>query len=198
MSKIKFNRLLNYFFRGLLFVVPLALTIYIIIEALDFVDGLIEGIDIPGLGFLIIVVNITFIGYLTSTFITKPFFEWLERALMKIPLANIIYTSIKDLIAAFVGDKKKFNIPVTVAFNEERTILKIGFITRDDLKVLDLEGYISVYLPHSYNFSGNHFLVDKKMIRPLNMTGAAAMKFIVSGGVSGLEKEEIIDKPANQ
>ena len=190
MSKIAFNRLLKYFLRGLLFVVPLALTIYIIIEALDFVDSLIEGIEVPGLGLLIIIANITFIGYLTSTFITKPFFDWLEKALTKIPLANIIYTSIKDLIGAFVGDKKKFNVPVTVALNEEKTILKVGFITRQDLTMINLPGYISVYLPHSYNFSGNHFIVDKKMIKPLDLSGAAAMKFVVSGGVSGIEDNE--------
>lgn len=186
MGKLQFNKLLNYFFRGLLFVVPLALTIYIIVEALNFIDGLIN-VDIPGLGLLIIILNITFIGYLTSTFITKPFFEWLESAVTKIPLANIIYTSVKDLIGAFVGDKKKFNIPVIVAFNEEKTILKVGFVTREDLSVLKLPGYISVYLPHSYNFSGNHFLVDRRMVDPLDMNGSDAMKFVVSGGVSGLE-----------
>ncbi|MGK7390981.1 MAG: DUF502 domain-containing protein [Candidatus Cyclobacteriaceae bacterium M2_1C_046] len=201
MSKSTLNRLLRYFFRGLLFVVPLALTIYIIVEALDFVDSLIEGIEIPGLGLLIIIVNITFIGYLTSTFITKPFFDWLEKGVMKVPLANIIYTSIKDLIGAFVGDKKKFNIPVTVAFNNEQTIRKVGFITREDLEIIDMPGFISVYLPHSYNFSGNHFLVDKKLVKPLHLSSAAAMKFVVSGGVSGIEDEEEeikIEKPSNQ
>lgn len=186
MSKLQVNKLLHYFFRGLLFVVPLALTIYIIVEALNFIDGLIN-LEIPGLGLLIILLNITFIGYLTSTFITKPFFVWLEGTVTKIPLANIIYTSVKDLIGAFVGDKKKFNVPVVVSFNEERTILKVGFITRDDLSVLNLPGYTSVYLPHSYNFSGNHFIVERKMIEPLDMNGADAMKFVVSGGVSGLE-----------
>lgn len=190
MSKFTINRLINFFLRGLLFVVPLALTIYIIVEALEFIDGLID-IDIPGLGLIIIIANITFIGYLTSTFITKPFFVWMERGLTKIPLANIIYTSVKDLIGAFVGDKKKFNIPVTVALNKEQTILKVGFITRSDLQELDLPGFISVYLPHSYNFSGNHFLVDRDMVKPLNMSGSDAMKFVVSGGVSGLEEDKI-------
>lgn len=188
MSKFTINRFINYFLRGLLFVVPLALTFYIILESLEFVDSLID-LDIPGLGLLIIIVNITFIGYLTSTFITKPFFEWLERGVVKIPLANIIYTSIKDLIGAFVGDKKKFNIPVTVALNDSQTVLKVGFITKDDLPELNMEGFTSVYLPHSYNFSGNHFIVDRRLVKPLNISGSAAMKFVVSGGVSGLEED---------
>lgn len=191
MSKFTFQRFLTYFFRGLLFVVPLALTIYIIYEVLEWMDGLIP-INIPGLGLLIIIINITFLGYLASLFITKPFFEQLERYLIKIPLVNIIYTSIKDLISAFVGDQKKFNVPVTVSLNEEHSVLKVGFITRDDLDLLGLPGYMSVYLPHSYNFSGNHFLVQKRLVRPLHITSAAAMKFVVSGGVSGLEEEKIV------
>lgn len=190
MSKFTFNRILTYFFRGLLFVVPLALTIYIIYETLEWLDGLIP-VNIPGLGLIIIIINITFLGYLASFFITRPFFDQVEKYLIKIPLVNIIYTSIKDLIAAFVGEQKKFNIPVTVALNQEQTVLKVGFITRDDLAEIGLPGYMSVYLPHSYNFSGNHFLVDKSLVRPLHMNGTSAMKFVVSGGVSGLEEEKV-------
>lgn len=187
MSKFTFKRFITYFFRGLLFVVPLALTIYIIWWVLDALDNLIP-VNIPGLGVLIIVVNITFLGYLASFFITKPFFDLFEKYVVKIPLVNIIYTSVKDLIGAFVGDQKKFNIPVVVAFNAEGTILKVGFITHEDLTSLKLPGFISVYLPHSYNFSGNHFLVRRNMVQPLNMNSSDAMKFVVSGGVSGMEK----------
>lgn len=188
MSKFTFNRFLSYFFRGLLVVVPLALTIYIIYEVLEWLDGLIP-VKIPGLGLIIIIINITFLGYLASFFITRPFFDQLEKYLIKIPLVNIIYTSIKDLIGAFVGEQKKFNVPVTVALTEDRSVLKVGFVTRDDLAELDLPGYMSVYLPHSYNFSGNHFLVRRSQVKPLHMNSTNAMKFVVSGGVSGLEEE---------
>ena len=186
MSNFTIKRVVTYFFRGLLFVVPLALTVYIIWVILQWIDGLIP-VNIPGLGLLIIIINITFLGYLASFFITRPFFEIFEKYVIKIPLVNIIYTSIKDLIGAFVGDHKKFNIPVTVALDAGQNVLKVGFITRDDLESLDLPGYISVYLPHSYNFSGNHFLVKRELVRPLAMNSTDAMKFVVSGGVSGLE-----------
>jgi uncharacterized membrane protein len=185
MSDFTLKRIVTYFFRGLLFVVPLALTIYIIYMSLQFIDGLIP-VNIPGLGLLIIIVNITVLGYLASFFITRPFFELFEKYVIRIPLVNIIYTSIKDLIGAFVGDHKKFNIPVTVALNSDMSVLKVGFITRQDLETLDLKEYISVYLPHSYNFSGNHFLVKRELVKTLNMNSADAMKFVVSGGVSGL------------
>jgi uncharacterized membrane protein len=186
MSEFTVKRILTYFFRGLLFIVPLALTIYIIYVTLQWIDGLIP-VNIPGLGFLIIVANITFLGYLASFFITRPFFELFEKYVIRIPIVNILYTSIKDLIGAFVGDHKKFNIPVTVALNSDHTVLKVGFITREDLGKLEMQEYISVYLPHSYNFSGNHFLVKKDLVRRLNMNSTDAMKFVVSGGVSGLD-----------
>lgn len=186
MSKFTFNRVVTYFLRGLLFVVPLTLTIYVIFQSLDWVDGLIP-VDIPGLGFVIIMSAVTFLGFLVSFFITRPFFEYFERYLIKIPFVNIIYSSLKDLIGAFVGDQKKFNKPVLVAMDENKRLLKLGFVTDESLKSLDLEGYISVYMPHSYAWSGNQFLVDKEFVTPLNMSSTAAMKFVVSGGVSGLE-----------
>lgn len=189
MSQFTLNRVLTYFFRGLLFVVPLALTIYIIYQTLDWLDGLIP-INIPGLGLLIILAAITLLGYLASFFITRPIFVQFERYFSKIPLVSILYSSIKDLIGAFVGDQKKFNIPVTVELDSEGSVLKVGFLTKDDLSALELPGFVSVYLPHSYNFSGNHFLVEKSKVKRLNMNATSAMKFVVSGGVSGLEEEQ--------
>ena len=188
MSQFTFKRVVTYFFRGLLFVVPLALTIYIIYQTLDWLDGLIP-IDIPGLGLVIILAAITLLGYLASFFITRPIFVQFEKYFTKIPLVSILYSSIKDLIGAFVGDHKKFNIPVTVALDSTGDILKVGFITREDLSILELPGFVSVYLPHSYNFSGNHFIVEKSKVKRLNMNATSAMKFVVSGGVSGLEEE---------
>lgn len=189
MARLSINRLIGYFLRGLIFVVPLTLTIYIIYKALEWLDSLIP-LNIPGLGLLIIIGAITLLGYLASFFITRPIFVQFEKYFTKIPLVSILYSSIKDLIGAFVGDKKRFNIPVTVSLDDRGTVLKIGFVTREDLEVIDLPGFVSVYLPHSYNFSGNHFLIEKSKVKPLKMKATAAMKFVVSGGVSGLEHDE--------
>lgn len=192
MSKFTFNRIITYFFRGLLFVVPLALTIYVIFQSLDWIDGLIP-IAIPGLGLVIILGAVTVLGYLASFFITRPFFEYFEKYLVKIPLVNIIYSSLKDLIGAFVGDQKKFNRPVLVSMDDHGILKKVGFITNESMEKIQQMEYISVYLPHSYAWSGNQFLVNKKYIETLNMSATAAMKFVVSGGVSGLDE----DKPSS-
>lgn len=181
------KRILNYFLKGLLFVAPLALTIYIIFQIIKFLDSLLP-IPVPGLGILIVFAMITLIGYLANIFITRPIFVLLERGLFKIPLVNIIYTSIKDLMSAFVGDKKKFNTPAIIQLTD--TISRLGFITQDDLSVIGEEDLVAIYLPHSYNFSGNCFLVPRKNVRVLeNANSADVMKFIVSGGVSELKKD---------
>ncbi|AFL84271.1 hypothetical protein Belba_1665 [Belliella baltica DSM 15883] len=181
-----YKRFITYFFRGILFVIPLALTIYIIILTINFLDGIIP-ISVPGLGILIMLGFITFVGYLAGLFITKPLFEIFEKWIFKIPLINIVYTSIKDLMSAFVGDKKKFNIPVIVKLSEGMS--RLGFITQDDLSILEEENLVAIYFPHSYNFSGNLYLVPRHNVRILNnVKSSDIMKFIVSGGVSNLSE----------
>lgn len=170
--------------RGLLFVVPFALTFYIILLAVQFLDNIIP-IDIPGLGILFMFVIVTVVGYLTSIFLTRSIFEELEKIVFKIPLVNILYTSIKDLMSAFVGDKKKFNTPIVVKLSENMS--RLGFMTQDDLTPLGEVDLVSVYFPHSYNFSGNLYLVPRENVRVLkNVNSTEIMKFIVSGGVSQL------------
>lgn len=179
-----YKRIITYFFRGLLFVVPIGLTIYVITLIIQFLDGILP-IPIPGLGILIMLAFITFVGFLASIFITKPLFDIFERWVFKIPLINILYTSIKDLMSAFVGDKKKFNTPVIVKLSDNMS--RLGFITQDDLRMLEEENLVAIYFPHSYNFSGNLYLVPRENVRILkNVKSTDVMKFIVSGGVSHL------------
>jgi uncharacterized membrane protein len=117
----------------------------------------------------------------------KPIFDLFERFISKIPLLSLVYNSIKDLLGAFVGEKRKFNKPVIVQFDKEGNIMKPGFITQEDLSSLELPGYCSVYLPHSYNFSGNIIIVKRELVRAWDANGTEAMKFIVSGGVSHVD-----------
>lgn len=187
MKQTAFNQFLKYFLRGLLFVVPIALTIFIIFETIQWLDNLIP-YKVPGLGLLTILLAISLVGYLASSLLAGPLFHMLEDLMVKVPLVNIIYTSLKDLIDAFVGDKKKFDKPVLVALTPDFTVLKPGFITQNDLSRLGLSEHVAVYLPHSYNFSGNLFIVPSRFVQPMNASGTDVMKFIVSGGVSGLQE----------
>lgn len=182
-----FRRFIRYFFSGTLFIVPLVATAYFIFVSFRWLDNLLN-LPYPGLGFAIILIAITAFGYLTTNFAFKTFTDWFDHGMNRIPLVKLIYSAVKDLLGAFVGDKKKFNKPVLVRINKDNNLYQIGFITQSDLSDLGLNDMVVVYFPHSYAFSGFHYFVSKENIKPLDISGPTAMKFIVSGGVSGFKE----------
>ena len=177
--------------RGLLLVGPFTLTAYIISLALNFIDRLI-GIKIPGLGGAILLISITFFGYLGSTLFVRSIFDITESLITKLPFINTIYASLKELTSAFVGNKNKFSRPVLVIMNKEAKLHKLGFMTQEDLDIMHLPGYVAVYIPQSYNFSGDLLILPKEAVIPADITSTEAMKFIVSGGVADLQSAEEI------
>ena len=185
LKKPLLSALFGYFMRGLLLVVPFALTVYIISLALNLIDGLIR-IKIPGLGIVILLTSITFFGYLGSTLLVRSAFDLTENFIVRLPFISSIYTSFKELTSALVGNKKKFAKPVLVIINKESRLQKLGFVTQNSLKAINLPGSIAVYVPHSYNFSGDLFILPKEDVTPLDVSSAEIMKFIVSGGVTDL------------
>ncbi|MFN3403801.1 MAG: DUF502 domain-containing protein [Cytophagaceae bacterium] len=184
------KRFLRYFLQGLLFVIPLYFTVYILFILISFIDNIIPDMFgtplFPGVGIVIVVLVTTFIGYLGSTLIAKPAFTIFENLLYKLPIINLIYSSTKDVIGAFVGEKRKFSQAVMVKVNKDYDYYRLGFITQQDLKNLDIKDKVAVYFPHSYNISGNLFIIPKENITLINAPSSEVMKFIVSGGVSGL------------
>ena len=191
-NKQFFNNLLVYFLRGLLLIVPFVLTGYVISLALYWIEGILK-VGTPGMGVIGLVVFITLItllGYIGSTLIVRSTLRLVEKLVTIIPLVSIIYTSFKELTTAFVGDKKKFDKPVLVMLNKQEQVQKIGFITQEALANLHLPASVAVYLPHSYNFSGNLYIVPKDAITPLAISSTEVMKFIISGGVADLRPLE--------
>ena len=180
------RNLINNFLRGLLLVVPMAAAIYVVWYLYNFLDSLIPvAKNIPGLSFILVVLLITIAGSYAKRYNTG-LVNWFENFIKDVPLLNLIYSSIEDLMTSFMGEKKKFNKPVLVKV--EASLYKPGFVTSEDLKNVGLNGKVSVYLPHSYNFSGNVFITEKKNIIPLKNSSSEVMKYIVSGGISGAIK----------
>lgn len=198
MSKSRFwKQIFSWFLQGLLFIAPVALTIYILVISFNFVDGILTGIisevigfKIPGLGLGVIIFGITLIGFLGSSIVFRPLLQYFDKIISQAPLVKVIYTSIKDFMSAFVGKEKRFTEPVLVKVSKESNLEKMGFITQKDLSNLGIEkGKVAVYLPHSYNFSGNLFIVAVENITPLNVPPAEVMKFIVTAGVTSIENK---------
>jgi uncharacterized membrane protein len=176
----------NYFLQGLLLVAPISITAFVIYSLLVFIDGLLP-FRIPGLGLLIIFSTITLVGFAGAAVVKGPITFVFQRIIERIPLLKMLYTAIADLLSAFVGQKKKFTEPVMVIMSRESNIRKLGFITERDLGNIGIGSeFVAVYLPHSYNFSGNMFIVPAENIIPVKANPAEFMKFIVSGGVAGV------------
>jgi len=191
------KKLINYLLQGLLYLAPLSITAYVVYAAFTFIDGLSQkiltrffDIHIPGLGLLSLLVFLILIGILGRTIIAQPLKKIFRKIIDSIPLLNFIYSAFNDLFTAFVGKEKKFNQPVLVQVNLNSNLEKLGFITEENLEVIQAEGKVAVYFPHSYNFSGEMFIVPKAQIRNLDVNSSEMMKFIVSAGLTGWEKHD--------
>jgi len=177
------KRLTRYFFNGLIFLVPIVATIYVIYIIFIKIDKIFK-FPVPGTGFLITIFLITFLGFIGSNFLTRRLVNLVDIMFSRLPLIKMIYTSVKDLISAFVGEKRAFDKPVAVTLSSESNMRVIGFVTNESLNELGLADTVAVYLPQSYNFAGNLIIVPKDHVHPLSADSAAVMKFIVSGGVA--------------
>ncbi|WP_340112378.1 DUF502 domain-containing protein [Maribellus mangrovi] len=192
------KKLGSYFFQGIILVAPIAITIYILYAVFVRIDGWLVhnlepliGFYVPGLGILFLLVSITLLGFIGQTALVRPIKNLAGKLIRRIPLLNLLYSALNDLFSAFVGNEKKFNVPVKVLFNRENNLWKLGFITKDSLEEFGLEEMTAVYFPHSYNFSGELYLVHRDRVQPVSVSPAEAMKFVVSAGVTRIEK---IDK----
>ena len=177
------KRLVNFFVQGLLVVGPLALTIYVCWFVFRSIDGMLR-LRIPGVGFVLTIALITLIGFLASIFVTSRVVGLLDRAVNRLPLVRLLYSSMKDLFSAFVGEKRRFDKPVAVSFVEGGGARVFGFLTQESLAQLGMPGFVAVYLPQSYNFAGNLIVVPTSHVQPIAAESSAVMAFIISGGVT--------------
>ena len=190
------RKLFNYFLQGLLVTVPVVVSFFVLFKAILWIDSLVPfqipvhipgfaDIEIPGLGIIAIFFVITVLGYFASTLVANPAFTIVEKILGRTPLLKVIYSSVKDLIEAFVGEKKRFTQPVLVTMTKDPVIQRIGFVTENDLTSLGIPlGKLAVYFPFSYGFNGQLFIVPAENVTPIDASGTQMMKFIISGGVT--------------
>lgn len=193
------NILVKSFFQGLLIIGPFALTVWIIWYVVSSIDSMIPGVSerlYPGITFLLVIAATTIIGYLGNRFIIGRFIvDTFDYILEHTPGIKFLYTSLKDVLTSFVGDKKKFNRPVLIRTAAEPEVWRIGFLTQNNLSSVGFPEHVSVYLPHSYAVSGWVVFVKASDIVPLENIGAAeAMKFAVSGGVAGFHSDDNVFK----
>jgi len=200
------RKLFQYFLQGLIILAPIAITIFAVTSLFNWIDGILPnlihslfpnwlGVDefgspkrIPGLGFIVVVVIVLLVGYISSSFIVSRLVELFDKILEKTPGIKIIYTTLKDFFEAFAGNKRKFDKSVLVSI-ESIDVWRVGFITQEELNEFGLQDYVAVYVPQSYAFAGNLYFVKKERVRVLSdISSADAMKFAISGGVTEIDE----------
>ncbi|MBM3399815.1 MAG: DUF502 domain-containing protein [Bacteroidetes bacterium] len=182
--------LINYFLRGLLVLLPIVLTVLIIVWLVNTITDVLHLQEISGKEFfiytLLVISIILTVGFVTRGVVARQILDFFEGIIEKAPGLSFIFGTTKDMTEAFVGDKKKFTKPVLVCVGDG--IYRMGFITQEDMKIIDMPGHSAVYLPYSYGFNGEMLLVEKSKIKPVNAESSHWTKYIISGGVAELGK----------
>ena len=184
-KSLPYQKTIQYFLQGLLILGPVSITIYFIYVVFDKIDGILRpAINIPGLGFVIIIAFIIIIGYLSSFFVMGRLLSVMDKYLEKTPGIKLFYSFVRDFFEAFAGNKKKFTHNV-LACVDDTDVWRVGFITQEDMSNFGMENYVAVYLPMAYSVAGNVYIVPKVRIRQMtNISASQSMKFAVSGGVT--------------
>jgi uncharacterized membrane protein len=177
------TRLLNYFFRGLIILAPAFVTIYVFWLIISAVDRWM-GLRVPGAGIAVTVVLITLFGFFASTVLARWVVALMDSMFARLPLIRLVYSSTKDLLDAFVGEKRRFDRPVVVTLHADGVEKAFGFVTQETMTRFDLDDHVTVYLPFSYTFTGVIRIFPRANVKPLTTDSAELMAFVVSGGVT--------------
>src|ERR1035437_10146073 len=105
----RYQKLIQYFLQGLLILGPISITIYFIYEVFDKIDNILRPfINIPGIGFVMIILFIILTGYLSSFFVMSRILSVMDKYLERTPGVKLFYSFVRDFFEAFAGSKKKF------------------------------------------------------------------------------------------
>lgn len=193
--KSTWKQILRFFVQGLIILAPIGITGYVLYWLFDLVDGILRPyVNIPGLGFVIIILFVILVGWVSSTFLMGSFISFFDQWMERTPGIKFIYTSTKDFFEAFAGDKRKFNLAVMASvFSEDVWI--IGFLTDEEMQKFDMGAdKVAVYVPQSYNFAGQLYILPRDKVKKIeHITPGEAMKYAVTGGVVDLDAERIED-----
>ncbi len=181
------KRFFRYFVQGLIFTVPSVVTGYVCYLVFVRIDGWLQ-LSVPGAGFVATIAAITLIGFLGPYILTGPLVDGFERLIERLPFVRLLYHSTKDLINAFVGEKKRFDKPVIVQLSADGALRGFGFITQESLAMLGMHDSVVVYFPQSYAFAGNTMIVPASRVQRIDVVSSDVMAFVVSGGVTELPR----------
>lgn len=190
-KRVTLKKLFRYFVQGVIILAPIGITAYVLYWLFDKIDGILQPyIRIPGLGFLIIIVFVILVGWVSSQFVMGSFINFFDQWMERTPGVKFIYSSTKDFFEAFAGDKRKFNKAVLANVFSDNVWI-IGFLTDEEMQKFELGAeMVAVYVPQAYNFAGQLYVLPKEKVKKINnITAGESMKYAVTGGVVDLDAE---------
>jgi uncharacterized membrane protein len=190
-EKNTLKQILRFFIQGLIIIAPIGITAWILYWLFDKVDSILRPyVNIPGLGFVLIILFVILVGWVSSSFLMGSFLSFFDQWMERTPGIKFIYTSTKDFFEAFAGDKRKFSQSVLAnVFSEDVWI--VGFLTDEEMHKFDMGAdKVAVYVPQAYNFAGQLYILPRDKVRKIDkITAGEAMKYAVTGGVVDLDEE---------
>lgn len=187
-----FKKILRFFIQGLLILAPIGITAYALYWLFEMVDGILRPVfGIPGIGFIVIVAFVIFVGWISSNFLMGSIINFFDHWLERTPGIKFIYTSIKDFFEAFAGDKKKFTKAV-LANVFANDVWIVGFLTDEEMQKFEFGAdKVAVYVPQAYNFAGQLYILPREKVKHIqHISSGDAMKYAVTGGVVEMEEKE--------
>jgi uncharacterized membrane protein len=192
------NKLRKYFITGLVVVVPVFLTVYVLLVLFHFIDNILGrflsvylkntlGFNLPGLGVLIFLLVILTVGFLANRYIGKRIFPLMDRWFSGLPLIRNIYPTFKQVIS-FILTQKEFGFKKVVLVEyPSKGIWSLGFLTNEEFQKLSQisnKVMVSIFMPTSPGpFTGVVIFVAKENLQFPDISIADAFKIIISGGV---------------
>ena len=193
------TRLAKIFLTGLITVLPILATVYLVYWLAVTLEGALAGLVrqtplaawyVPGFGVVVGVVAIFLVGLLMRTVVARRLWNWLDAGIRRVPVVRSIYGALHDLTGYFAAsDDQEFRQVVEIRFKGGARLL--GFLTRDQAPAaLTAEGEeaVVVYLPMSYQIGGHTLVVPRDQVHPVDMSFEEAMRFILTAGVGRSEK----------
>lgn len=204
------NAIGKLFLKGLAVVIPAVLTIAITWWLAWGAERLLgrmlkavmpDGWYIPGLGLLLAVALIVLVGLLSEVLIFQKLFSWGERALNRVPLIKTIYSAAKDFIGYFSPGNTAMEKVVLVKLPGQEFEL-FGFVTRESFSDLPFDpgadDPVAVYMPMSYQFGGYTLFLSREHLRPVDMTFEEAMRLVITGAVTGRDRDASAQKTVSR
>ena len=197
-KKSIFSKIRNNFIAGIVVLIPIGITLYLTLFLIRVSGSIIPKeinpnnylpFNIPGVEIIIALIVITFIGWLSLSFLGKKFFELFNNILRKIPILRTIYSAIGQMTETFTKSDNKQKSVVLLEY-PRKGIWAVGFATKENKGLIKNkvgEDIINVFVPTTPNpTSGFLLMVPKKDLIYLDISFEQASKFIVSAGTTNI------------